>query len=305
MKKVMASILAIVLLLGMVNTIAYGQVAISEATKTTTGDQQRISARVVAVTEDAEIISVFCSESRDAAQDTPGIIPMTKDADSDIWQSAEFAADDKAYYVIAYDTAGNRSAVGTALQGAEIPVYGTITITNQNRTVDVDGDGKPDAEVNDLVPPEDIIDVSVPLNVMVAVQYVPGEDARFYSGIGTVTNNSIYSPVNVDIVEFSKKPGQTSTVDLVAWGDPAAFADAANDIALRLRTPAEMAYGSLFDVTEAAEDTPIPLGTLQTEQGTNFDFVAALSNAFAAAHKDDTDVVEFKNVFRFTKPTNP
>ncbi|MEG1754030.1 MAG: hypothetical protein RR234_08970, partial [Christensenella sp.] len=272
---------------------------ISEVMHTTAGTKQRVSARVV--DQHTAVSRVFCSTDRNATKTTAGIIEMSNAAGTDIWESAEFAADTAEYYVIAYDARDNRAAAGTRSTGAQIPLSGYIGLTDQNRMVDIDGDGKPDKDVNDLVKPEDIIDVSVPLNVGIMVQYVPGSNAKFYSGVGEVKNNSVLSPIKVEVVEFTKKSVPASTINLVAWGDPTTFVNKNNDIALKLRTPGEMAYGTLYDVFGVTEAVPIVLGTLPKQTGLTFDFTAAFGNELAIAHQGDTGVTEFKNVFKFTK----
>ena len=270
---------------------------ITQIRKVATGGTQILSARIIDELAGVDPARVYCAT--DPAVDSGA--PMTKESGSDVWSSAEMPADNAAYYVIACDLAGNKAVAGQGSLTSDIPLNGIITFTDQNRTVDIDGDGKPDATVNDLVDPADIIDVSVPLNVMVAVQYVAGSEPQFFSGLGTVTNNSAYSSVHVDVVQFQKKEGQAGTVRLVPWDDPAGFADPNNDIALKLRTPGNMAYGSLYDVTGLTDTAPAPMGILGIGQSATFDFMAAFGNAFALEHKDDTYRTEFRDVFRFTK----
>ncbi len=237
---------------------------------------------------------VFYTEDKAA---TDGV-RMTKAADSDKWSSAEVEGIGKSYYIVAYDKVGNRSISGIGQLDKEIPLYGYIGLVDQNTTVDIDGDGTADNEVNDLVDPKDVIDVSVPLNVMLSVVYAPIGEDQFYSGVGRVTNNSIYTPVQVDVVEFAKKEGQQSSVNLVPWGDPTVFADKGNDIALKLLCPAQTIGATEADVSLGAA---IPLGTLAPEEYTKYEFKGQFNKEFARQHSQDTQPVTFKAIFKFTK----
>ena len=87
----------------------------------------------------------------------------------------------------------------------ESPVYGYMG--NANTEIDIDGDGEMDLNV----PMEDIIDVTVPLDVSVVAMY-NGAEKEFYSAIGTVRNNSAYSSVEVSMTSFVRQAGSTSAV---------------------------------------------------------------------------------------------
>lgn len=174
-------------------------------------------------------------------------------------------------------------------QTAEAPVYGYLGRAGSG-AVDVDGDGETDL----TVPPEDIIDVTVPLNVAVLATY-NGADKKFFSGVGTVWNNSRYSSVAVSMTSFTRQAGNVSEVTLGRWDGRLSQHQVAMQIQPTVHSVTRFAAQ---DVT-TIRTSPVAMGTLGPDMGTEYTFDGQFETSLVRVHKGEE--VVFDTVFMFTK----
>lgn len=171
----------------------------------------------------------------------------------------------------------------------EAPVYGYMG--NAGYEVDVDGDGTADM----TVPAEDIIDVTVPLDVMVVATY-NGAQTKLYSAVGTVANHSGANAVDVEMISFRRNAGQTTDVVLAAWGSTLNQ----HKIALKIQpTEDSLTKFTAQDVTTIRETSAVGLGQLGPGQYTEYAFDGQFLPNLIAVHKGET--VKFTAGFKFAK----
>ena len=171
----------------------------------------------------------------------------------------------------------------------EAPVYGYMG--NAGYEVDVDGDGTADM----VVAAEDIIDVTVPVDVQVVAAY-NGAEVKLYSAVGYVTNNSASNSVNAQMISFTRQAGQTSGVMLAAWDSTLNQ----HKIALKVE-PGQFALTKFTprDVVTVKEAAAVELGAIGPEARTEYQFLGQFLPNLISVHKGET--VKFTAGFKFTK----
>ena len=171
----------------------------------------------------------------------------------------------------------------------ESPVYGYMG--NANTEIDIDGDGEMDLNV----PMEDIIDVTVPLDVSVVAMY-NGAEKEFYSAIGTVRNNSAYSSVEVSMTSFVRQAGSTSEVTLAKWD---ATRLTQHQVAMQIQpTGTSITKFPAQDVT-TIRTSPVDMGMIGPESATEYIFDGQFENSLVRTHKGEE--VVFDTVFLVSK----
>ncbi|WP_302759930.1 hypothetical protein [Christensenella hongkongensis] len=225
--------------------------------------------------------------------------------------------DGKDYYIFASDVVGNamipvqvprlwlphttdtgiftnESVTGEAIKSgeADIPTYGYIG-SMPKAGVDMDEDGTVDA----IAPESDMINVTVPSNVMMYATWsdLKGEK-RFYAPVSAVVNNNAESPVRVSI-EAVTPESASAAFALADWGE----LKTEDNISLKIR-PATAGQAVTFgerDVTQISKEAPLEFGVLEGGSGMFYTFEGDYARDMVQTHMGESLVCS--NVFRFTK----
>ena len=225
-------------------------------------------------------------------------------------------ADGKDYWIFAADKAGNDMApvqvprlwlphvtdtgeytndwaTGEDIKSGETELETYGYVGNMPKSgVDLDEDGQVDA----IAPTADMIDVTVPMNVMMYASWDNfAEQKNFVAPNSLVVNNNLVTPVKVEVTAFEpNSPAGTITLA----GMDAVKTD--NDIGVLVKPAGTGTVRFLpTDITKVDKTAPLNMGTLKGGEGVFYTFDGDYAKGLIQYHKNEQLVC--KNVFRFSR----
>lgn len=214
---------------------------------------------------------------------------------------------------------GDQRKTGKTDGSGDVPVYGAIGNLDNNRSMDIDGDGTPDI----TLPEADIIEVSVcpsvlvnlhrdeeiPENLGMGIVGVP-EKISSTSAKGTIQNQNSHNKLTVSMAALEPQDANAKAVTVTDELD----SHANNGLSLSLYADNEASNafakssGSIgsqvLSLANTAANPPVALtlGILSekgtTLQGGSYRFKADCRSAFVDRYKDKS--LKYKAIFKFT-----
>ena len=174
---------------------------------------------------------------------------------------------------------------------AEIETYGYIGNMPKSG-VDLDEDGQVDA----IAPAADMIDVTVPMNVMMYASWDNfAEKKNFVSPNSMVVNNNLVTSVKVEVTGF-EPAGAGRTIDLLGMD----VLKGENDIGVLVKPTGTGTVRFLpTDITKVDSSAPLSMGTLAGGEGIFYTFEGDYIKELVQNHKGESLVCN--TIFRFSR----